>query len=59
MLQVRGNSDLLQKSFGTEYSRELRVQNFYRDFAIVLQVPGEIDDGHAPAAELALDCVAV
>jgi hypothetical protein len=54
VLQVRGNSDFLQKSFGTEYSGELRVQNFYRDFAIVLLVVREVNGCHPAAAQLTL-----
>ena len=38
--------------------RELRLQHLDRDLAVVLEVLGNIDGGHAPFAELALDLVA-
>jgi len=51
--------DLLEKPLRAERRGELRLQHLDGDFAMVLQVLGEVDRRHPPAAELALDCVAV
>jgi hypothetical protein len=55
VLKIGGDSDLLEESFRAEYGSELRVQNLYGDFAIVLFVVREIDGGHAAAPELTLN----
>jgi hypothetical protein len=57
MLQMRGYSDLLQESFCTEHGSQLGVEDLYRDFAVVLLVVGEVDDGHAACAKFSLDGV--
>ena len=38
---------------------QLRPQHLHRDLAVVLEVLGEVDRGHAPLAQLPLEAVAV
>ena len=58
MLQRRRRLDLLHESLGAEHRGELGLEHFDRNLAIVLEILGEIDRGHAARAELALDAVA-
>ena len=44
---------------GAEYGRELGLENFDRDVAVVLEILREVDRRHAAGAELALDAVSV
>ena len=48
-----------RKRSGPRHGGELGPEDLERDRAIVLEVAGEVDRGHAAAAELALDRVAV
>ena len=59
MLQVGGVLDLAEEALGAEDGRELGAEDLEGDLAVVLQVVGAVDGGHAAAAELALDRVAV
>ena len=59
MLQVGGGPDLAEKPLGADHRRELGPQDLDGDLAVVPQVLGEVDGGHAALAELALDPVAV
>ncbi len=38
---------------------ELGVEHFQRDLAVMLQVAGEVDRGHAPATELSLERIRI
>ena len=58
MLQPGGEPDLALEPLGPEGGRELRMQHLERDRAVVPEVAGEKDRGHAPAPELALELVA-
>ncbi len=58
MLEAGCELDLAQESLGAEDRRELGVQHLERDQPLVLDVVGEIDRGHAAAAELAFEAVA-
>ena len=49
----------VEEPLGAEHRAELGAEDLEGDLAIVLQVAGEVDDGHAAGAELALDDVAV
>ena len=49
----RGNLDLSQETLVPDRRGHLGVEGFYRDFAAVLQVVGQVDDGHAAAPKLA------
>ena len=59
MLQVGGGLDLAEEPLGADHGGELGPQHLDRDLAVVLEVLGEVDGGHAALAELALDAVAV
>src|SRR5262245_27764924 len=59
MLEGGGGLDLPHKSVGTEHGGELGFQDLDGDLAVVPQILGEIDRGHAALAELALDAVTV
>ena len=59
MLQVGGVLDLAEEALGAEDGRELGAEDLEGDLAVVLQVVGQVDGGHAAAAELALDRVPV
>jgi hypothetical protein len=58
MLQPRRQLDLAEEPLGAEHCRQLGVEDFQRDGAVVPQVLREIDDGHATAAQLTLDLIA-
>jgi hypothetical protein len=57
MRELRGDLDLAQEPVRAEERRELGVQDLEGDRAVVLEVLGETDGGHAAAAQLALDLV--
>ena len=59
MLQPGGDLDLAEEPLGPERGGELGAEHLHGHLAVVLQVLGEEDRGHAPAPELALDGVAV
>ena len=59
MLEPGGRADLAQEALGAERAAELGVQDLERHRPVVLEVAGEVDRGHAAAAELALEHVAV
>ena len=59
MLEPGGEMDLAEKALGAHRDGELGVEHLDRDRPVVLEVAGEPDGGHAPAAELALEGVAV
>ena len=54
-----GESDLALEALGPERGGELGVEHLERDRPLVPEVVGEVDGGHAAAAELALEGVAV
>ena len=58
VVEPGGDLDLGEEPLGAEDGAELGAQDLERDFAIVLEVGGEVDRGHAAGAELALDAVA-
>ena len=57
MLQLGGDFDLAEEAVFTQRRGELRPEYLHRDPAVVLHVLGEVDSGHPPTAELALDRV--
>jgi len=59
VLQVRRNLDFRQKTLGADGNGELGLQHFHRDLAIVFQVLGEIDGGHAACTQLTVDVISV
>ena len=50
--------DLAGEPVGAEQRAELGAENLDRDLAVVLEIVGQVDRGHAAAAELALEGVA-
>ena len=58
MLEPGGEADLAEEALGAEGGGELGVEDLEGDGAVVLEVLGEEDGGHATAAELALERVA-
>ena len=59
MLEPGGDADLALEPLGAERRGELRMEHLERDRAVVPEVLREVDRGHAAAAELALEPVAV
>jgi hypothetical protein len=59
VLECGDRPDLKEKPFGAHGSGQLGFQDLDRDLAVVLQVLGEVDRGHAALAQLALEAVAV
>ncbi|HET8625532.1 MAG TPA: hypothetical protein VFM14_18370 [Gemmatimonadales bacterium] len=59
VLELGGDLDLAKKALGAEQRGEVRVQDLHRDFAVVLQVLGEVDRSHAAGPQLAHEAVAV
>ncbi len=57
MLQPGGELDLAEEALGAERGGQLGVEHLERDRAVVLQVLGEEDRGHAAAPELPLEGV--
>ena len=59
MLQARGGADLAEEAFAAEGGAEVGMEDLDGDVALVLEVVGEVDGGHAALAEFALEAVAV
>ena len=51
--------EVITKPLRPDHRRQLRAQHLEGHLAVVAHVVGEVDRGHAPRAELALDAVAV
>ena len=58
MVEPRGRPDFEYESVGAERRRDLGLEDFERDFPLVLDVLGQVDRGHATFAEFGLDAVA-
>jgi hypothetical protein len=59
VLEAGGDSDLAEKAFGAQCGRELRMEDFERDQAVVSEIPGAVDRGHATASEFFLEHIAI
>jgi hypothetical protein len=59
MLEPGGELDLALEPLGAEGGGELGEEDLEGDRAVVAEILGQVDDGHATAAELALERVAV
>ena len=59
VLQVGGGLDLGEEALGADHGAEFGTQHLDRHLAVVLDVVGQVDGGHAAGAELALEGVAV
>ena len=51
--------DFAEEALGAECGGEFGAEHLDGDLAVVLEVLGEVDGGHAALAELALDAIAV
>jgi len=59
MLEPGGEVDLAEEPLAAEPGGDLGVEHLESDGAIVLEVLGQVDRGHATGTEIALDPVAV
>ena len=59
MLQRGDRPDLAHEPVGPDHRGQLGAQDLDRDLAVVLEIVGEVDRGHAALAQLPLDAVAV
>jgi len=59
MLQPRQDPDLAQEPLGSLVAEDLGAHDLDGDGAVVLAVAGQVDGGHAAAAQLALHGVAI
>ena len=59
VLEVGGGLDLGEEALGTDDGGEFGAEDLDGDGAVVLEVVGEVDRGHAALAQLPLDAVAV
>ena len=57
MLERRRRLDLDGEPVGAEHRGQLRFEHLDRDFAIVREIRGEIDGGHAAGAQFPFDPV--
>ena len=55
MAEPGRDTDLAQEALGAEHRAELGVEHLDRDLAVMPDVVGQVDRGHAAAAELALE----
>jgi hypothetical protein len=59
MVELCCNPYLAEETLGADRGCQLRPKHFERHLPFVLQVAGEVDHGHAAAAEFALDVVTI
>ena len=59
MLQTGGDGNFPEKALRPECGRQLVAQDLERNQAAMLEIVGEVDNGHPTAAQLALDAIAV
>src|SRR5437588_3693325 len=59
MIERGRDLDLAQEALGAERYAEIGSQHLHGDLAVVFQVFGEMDGGHPPLAQRALQAVAV
>ena len=50
--------DFAQKSFGANFRRDFRTQDFYGDRTLVAQIAGKVDDSHPSFTQFSLHRVA-
>ena len=59
VVEPGGEPDLPDEPLGAQRVRQLGMENLQGDGAVVPEIAGQVDGGHAAAAELALEHVAV
>src|SRR2546423_10756787 len=57
MAELGGNLDFAEESLGPDRERQLRIEDFKSDLAVVFEVVGQVHDGRGSAAQLSLDRV--
>jgi hypothetical protein len=57
--QLSSDLDFAEKTFRAEVGRQVAAEHLECDLAMMAQIPGKIDRGHATTAELALERVAL
>jgi hypothetical protein len=58
VLEIGSRPDLLDEPISDEHRRQLGAEHLDRDLALVLEVLGQVDCGHAALPGVALDAVA-
>jgi hypothetical protein len=51
--------DLTQKTLGRQCVAKVGTEDLHGDGPAVAEIPGEVDRGHSPPPELALDGIAI
>ena len=59
MREARYGFDFLKKPFSSQRCRDIRVEHFHRDTAIVPRIARPIDGRHSTSADFVLDRVTV
>ena len=59
MLEVGGGLDLAQEALGADDGGQFGPEHLDGDLAVVLEVLGQVDGGHAALPELPLEAVAI
>ena len=59
VLEIGGGLDFAEEAISAECGGELGAEDLDGDLAVVLEVFGEVDGGHAALAEFANDAIAV
>jgi ribosomal protein S1 len=59
MIQARGQLNLSKKALAAERFGEIGMQQFDRDFPIVLEIVGQVDGGHPARAKPAVEAIAI
>jgi hypothetical protein len=59
MLEIGDDPDLTEESLGTQRGGELGAEDLERDLALVAQVAGEVDGGHAALSQLTLELITI
>jgi hypothetical protein len=59
VLEIGGGLDFAQEAVSAECGGKLGAKELDGDEAVVLEVAGEVDGGHATATEFTLDAVAI
>jgi hypothetical protein len=52
VMELGGEADLVEKALPAEDGRQLGAEHLDGDFALVLEVVGEVDRGHAAPTDL-------
>jgi hypothetical protein len=59
VLEIGDDPDFTEESLRTQRRGELGAEDLERDLALVAQVAGEIDSGHAALSQLTLELITI